>query len=192
MKETELIDVASTLLSSRDLFLMETIDTEKAEDLCKEILVLNQISSNPITLWINCSGGSIAAGLSVIDMINISVCPIRTIICGMAGSMGALISVAGDTRFMTKNSYWMFHDLMAFISGDGEYGDKLIARCTSYYSKLQKLTENHLKTYTKLTKNDLNKARTKEVWYFAKECKKKGIVNGLFKYNQGDYHVKSC
>lgn len=181
LEEDTVIDIESILLDNRNLFLDGEISYELSADVCKSIIALSQLNTDPIKLWINCSGGSIGAGLALIDIIQLVKAPIYTIIKGNAGSMGALVSVAAHRRYMTENSFWMFHDLMAFVSGDGEYGDKLITRCSDYYVKLQEFAEFHLKKHTSLTVKDLHKARTKELWFFAKECKTKGIVDSVFK-----------
>ncbi|HED05875.1 MAG TPA: hypothetical protein ENI61_04230 [Ignavibacteria bacterium] len=195
MEDIKEIDIDGFLLGERHLFLEGEVTYPTSSELCKSLIALSQLADDPIKLWINSGGGSIGAGLALIDLIQLIKVPIYTIINGNAGSMAALISIAGDQRYMTENSFWMFHDLMAFVSSDGEYGDKLITRCEDYYSKLQNLTESHLKKHTKLSTKDLHRGRTKELWYFSNDCKKKGIIDRILKSsskvrNRGAENVK--
>lgn len=175
------IDTEQILLHSRNVLLHGEVSAQSSKEICEKLLVLDYVEKNPIGLWVNCTGGSIGCGFSIIDTIMGLKSPVYTFICGYSSSMGSLIALAGDRRMMTENSIWMFHDLTAFINNGEEYGDKLIARCEDYYKLLQLRIEKYLKKRTRLTERDLHKARTKELWLFPEECKRKGIVDVVAK-----------
>ena len=65
----------------------------------------------PITLQINSPGGEVTAGLAIIDTIRHAKCPVRTVVCGLAASMAAVIAACGTKgmRYITPNSEEMIH-----------------------------------------------------------------------------------
>ncbi len=48
-----------------------------------------------VTVYINSPGGSVTAGLSMIDTMNLISCDVRTVCTGLAASMGAMLLMAG-------------------------------------------------------------------------------------------------
>lgn len=71
-----------------------------------------------ITVYINSPGGSVPAGLSMIDTMDIIRCDVRTVCLGMAASMGAWILMCGTRgkRFALPHSSVMLHQP---LSGSG-------------------------------------------------------------------------
>jgi len=178
------IEVPQLLLHSRNIILHGDIDATMSKRICEDLLALDQINNTPIGIWISTTGGSVGQGWAIIDIIFGLSSPVYTFICGQAGSMGAIIALAGERRVMTENSTWMFHDL--YTGGcDGIKGNEIIARSENYYKKMQIHTENFIKERTNLTDDDLTKARHGELWLWANECKKKGIIHVIAKKNKG-------
>lgn len=52
---------------------------------------------NPITLYINCGGGSVLSGLALFDVMNHIKSPIQTLNIGMAASMASFILAGGES-----------------------------------------------------------------------------------------------
>lgn len=173
------IDAEQILLHSRNIMLYGEISTPKSEIICQQLLALDILETAPIALWINSCGGVIASSLAIVDTIAGLKSPVYTFVCGNACSGGALVALAGEKRVMTANSCFMLHD--PSINGYEEYADKMIARAEGYALKIQKLIFDYIKKRTLLTDEDLEQAKTKELWLFAKDCKKKGIVNHVTK-----------
>ena len=83
-----------------------------------------------ITIYINSPGGSVTAGLSMIDTMNLISCDVRTVCIGMAASMGALILMAGTKgkRRMLPHSKVLIHQpLGSFGQGFKQATDVEIA-----------------------------------------------------------------
>lgn len=171
------IDVSQILLHSRQLFLYKEINEENVERIIKGLLSLQELSPDPIVLWINSPGGSVNDGWALIDVIRTLKCPVITIISGTACSMAGIISLAGDKRFITENSVWMAHELTA---GDYDYAQKMFDR-VDFYKIVEKKLIKFLAEKTKLSQNELEKARRGELWLSAEECVEKGIVDGVIK-----------
>ncbi len=175
-RNTQELKVDDILLKHRRLFLYDEVNAEKMEKLVKQLFVLDGLNHKPIYLYINSPGGSINDGFSLINIMRFLKSPVITIINTEACSMGGLISVAGKQRFMTRNSFWMAHDMRGGIWGD--YSGKVEYRA-DYIKKCWKMIETHLKTYTKLTAQDLQQARNGELWLTAEECLKKGVIDKI-------------
>ena len=71
----------------------------------------------PINLHIQSSGGSLMNTYYIVDLIQSLETPVNTFIDGFAASAATLISVAGDKRYMTKNSLMLIHQLSSQNGG---------------------------------------------------------------------------
>jgi len=116
-------DIYSRLLQDRIIFLGEEIDSHTANTVVAQLLFLE--SSDPerdIMLYINSPGGSISAGMAILDTMRYIKCDVSTICVGMAASMGAVILAAGTKgkRKTLPNSEVMIHQPL--IMGGGLYG----------------------------------------------------------------------
>ncbi|CAG0957574.1 ATP-dependent Clp protease, protease subunit [Anaerolineae bacterium] len=105
-------DIFSLLLKNRIVFLGTPIDDHIANLVVAQLLFLD--SENPeseIRLYINCPGGSITAGLAVLDTMNIVSAPVSTICVGLAASMGTVLLSAGakGRRYALPNSTIHIH-----------------------------------------------------------------------------------
>jgi len=168
-------DVELTLLENRQLFLFEDINEKSARKIIKEIYALDTINHNSILMYINSPGGSCSDGLAIIDCMKTVQSPIITVITNEVCSMGGHISVAGDHRVCYLNSVWMSHDMTTYME---DYSLKIRDRA-NFIEKYYEILENNLIQHTKLNSEDLQKARTGELWLFAKEMKKKKIVDEI-------------
>ncbi len=89
-------DIYSRLLSDRIIFLGGPVVDEVANLVVAQLLFLaNDDPKADISLYINSPGGSVTAGLGVIDTMRFVPCSIGTYIIGQAASMGSLIACSG-------------------------------------------------------------------------------------------------
>src|SRR5713226_10224783 len=89
-------DLYSHLLSQRIIFLGAPIDDEIANLTVAELLHLeSEDPDKDISIYINCPGGSVYAGLAIYDTIQFVKPDVQTIGVGMALSMGALLLAGG-------------------------------------------------------------------------------------------------
>lgn len=105
-------DIFSLLLKNRIVFLGTPIDDHIANLVVAQLLFLD--SENPeaeIRLYINCPGGSITAGLAILDTMNIVSAPVSTICVGLAASMGTVLLSGGakGRRYALPNSTIHIH-----------------------------------------------------------------------------------
>ena len=170
------IKIENILLKSRNLFLYESVTDKSVLKLIKEIKVLDNLNKKPIYLWINSSGGECAAGFALINIMRSVKSKIITIINAEVCSMGSAISINGNERWIVKNGCAMFHDMSGGIRGD--YSLKVKDRAV-FIEEYYKLLEENTRANTDLTEKEIQRARTGELWLFAEDCLKKGIVDKI-------------
>jgi len=104
-------DIYSRLLRERIIFLVGPVNDATANLVVAQMLFLE--SENPdkdIFLYINSPGGSVSAGLSIYDTMNIKP-DVSTLCMGMAASMGSFLLMAGakGKRISLPNAKIMIH-----------------------------------------------------------------------------------
>lgn len=105
-------DVYSRLLRERIIFLGSPIDSEVANVMVAQLLLLDsQSQEDPINLFINCPGGEVYSGLAIYDVMQYIRAPVHTNCVGIAMSMGSVILMAGERghRVALPNSRIMIH-----------------------------------------------------------------------------------
>ena len=105
-------DIYSRLLKDRIIFLGTPIDDAVANLIVAELLFLqSEDPKKDIDLYINSPGGSVTAGLAILDCMNIISCDVKTYCVGQAASMGAVLLSAGTKgkRFALPNARVMIH-----------------------------------------------------------------------------------
>ena len=170
------IKIDDILLKDRNIFLYEGVTDKSVLKLIKEIKALDKINKKPIYFWINSGGGSVSAGFALINVMKNVKSKIITIINSEVASMGSQISICGDERWIVSNGVAMFHDMSGGIRGD--YSLKVKDRAV-FIEKYYQLLEDNTRNKTKLTEREIKKARTGELWLFAEDCLKKGIVDKI-------------
>jgi ATP-dependent Clp protease, protease subunit len=113
-------DIYSRLLKDRIIFLGDAIDEHVANIVVAQLLFLeSQDKSKDIKLYINSPGGSVTAGLAMLDTMKYIKPDVATICIGMAASMGAVILSAGakGKRFALPNAEVMIHQVMGGAEG---------------------------------------------------------------------------
>ena len=105
-------DIYSRLLNDRIIFLGEEIDDHVANSVVAQLLHLESADPDKdISLYINSPGGSVTAGLAIMDTMNFIKCDVSTVCIGMAASMAAVLLSAGakGKRFCLPNSTVLIH-----------------------------------------------------------------------------------
>ena len=82
-------DIFSKLLKNRIVILSGTIDDNISNTVVAELLYLDSINHEDISLYINSPGGSVTAGMAIYDTMNFIKSDVSTICIGIAASMAA-------------------------------------------------------------------------------------------------------
>ncbi len=105
-------DIYSRLLKDRIIFLGGGVGDEIASLIIAQLLFLaNEDPKADIHLYINSPGGSVSAGLGIIDTMNFIQCDVCTYIIGQAASMGSIIAASGakGKRYTLTNARNLMH-----------------------------------------------------------------------------------
>ena len=114
------MDVFSRLMMDRIIFLGAPIYDDAANIIQAQLLFLESIGADKdINLYINSPGGSVSAGLSIYDTMQLISCDVATICTGMAASMGAVLLTAGAAgkRSALTHSRVMIHQPLGGAQG---------------------------------------------------------------------------
>ena len=113
-------DIFSMLLKERIIMINDEITDSLAGIVTAELLYLDSLNHEPIYIYINTPGGSVNAGLSIIDMMNYISSPVSTIVTGTAASMGSVIFASGEKgmRYMQPHSRIMLHQASSGFNGN--------------------------------------------------------------------------
>ena len=170
-------DIFSRLLKDRIILLSGEIDDTMSNIIVSELLYLDSLNHDDISLYINSPGGSITAGMAIMDTMNFIKSDVSTICLGMAASMGAFLLSCGKKgkRYILPNAEVMIHQPLGGVQGQATQIKIVAERILKLKEKLNKIlaknTGKDLKTITTDTERD----------YFldSKEALEYGIVDKI-------------
>jgi ATP-dependent Clp protease protease subunit len=169
-------DIYSRLLKENIIFLAGPIDDHVANIVVAQLLFLqSEDPKKDITLYVNSPGGSVTAGLAIIDTMNNIKNDVSTVCVGVAASMGALILSSGKKgkRYALPNSEVMIHQPLGGAEGqasDIEISARHILKTRENMNKM--LAKNTGQTLSKIEKDvDRN------FFMDAEESRKYGIID---------------
>lgn len=145
-------DLYSRLLKDRIIFIGDEINMNNANIIVSELLYLDSISHDDISIYINSPGGEITSGLAIYDTMNFIKSNVKTICVGLAASMGAFLLSSGTKgkRYALKNSEVMIHQPLGGVQGKAS-DIKIVAE------HILKLKDKINKILSKNTKQNINK-----------------------------------
>ena len=147
-------DIYSRLLKDRIVMLDTDVNNHSASLIVAQLLFLEaEDPDRDILFYINSPGGSVTAGLSILDTMNFVKCDINTIVMGQACSMGSLLASSGTKgkRLMLPNSRHLIHQPLGGAEGqasDMEIQVKEILRMKKQLTNIY--VENTGKSYEQL------------------------------------------
>ncbi len=173
-------DIYSRLLKDRIIFLGDAIDEHVANIIVAQLLFLeSQDKTKDIKIYINSPGGSVTAGLAILDTMNYIKPDVATVCIGMAASMGAVLLSAGKKgkRFALPNAEVMIHQVMGGAEGQASDIKIRAERILKMKEMLNKLLAAN--TGQKLEK--VEKDADRDYFMSAEEAVKYGLVDKMIK-----------
>jgi ATP-dependent Clp endopeptidase proteolytic subunit ClpP len=143
----------------------------------KSITLSNTLDIDPPTLkiLINSGGGSITAGISSMDTILRTKVPVHTYVDGFCASAATFLSVVGDHRYMSRNSYMLIHQLSTGFWGKySEFEDE-----KQNLDLMMKTIKDVYKKYTKVPMKKLDKILKHDLFWDANTCLKYGMIDEI-------------
>ena len=172
----------------RRVVLSNFVNKDTMADIIKQILKIDYEDSllakslktftrEPIELYINSGGGSIYDGFALIDTIRHIDTPVHTYCFGRGMSMGLIIFLNGEKRFVGKHSYLLLHEASATYSGDITG----IKQEVLHMDKLQEMIDEMIIEKSKVLQSQIDVVTTKRAdWYInSKEALQLGICDEI-------------
>ena len=126
-----------------------------------------------IKLFINSGGGSIVSGIASMDTILRTQVPVHTYVDGFSASAATFLTVVGEKRFMSRNSYMMIHQLSSNFWGTySNFEDE-----KENLDLMMKTIKDIYKKYTKLPMKKLDEILKHDLMWDAQTCLNYGIVD---------------
>lgn len=145
-------DIYSRLLKDRVIFLGTAIDANVANVIIAQLLFLEaEDAKKDITLYVNSPGGSVTAGLAIIDTMNFIKPDVSVVCVGIAASMGAMILMSGtrEKRFILPHSEVMIHQPLGGVEGQASdiaiHAEHIIETKSVLYRIIEKCTGQEMK-----------------------------------------------
>lgn len=172
-------DIFSRLLKNRIILLSGEINDACSSSIIAQLLYLDSISNEDISLYINSPGGSVPAGMAIYDTMNFIKSDVATICVGMAASMGAFLLSSGQKgkRSALPSSEIMIHQPLGGAEGQATE-IKIVAE---HIIKLKKKLNTILAKNTKKSLKTIENDTERDHYLDAEEALEYGLIDKIIK-----------
>ena len=173
-------DIYSRLLKERILFLGGPIDDHTANLMVAQLLFLaSEDQKKDIQLYINSPGGSVTAGLAILDTMNFVKPDVATVCVGYAASMASVILSSGakGKRFALPNSEVMIHQPWGGTQGQASDIEITAKHILATRDRLNNILAENTGKDLKQVEKDVDR----DFFMTAQESKKYGIIDEIYK-----------
>ena len=173
-------DIYSRLLTDRIIFLGGQVSDGMANLIVAQLLFLaNEDAKSEISIYVNSPGGSVTAGLGIVDTIRFLPCPVATYIIGQAASMGSVIACCGTKgrRFALPNAENLMHQPLLGGVLEGQATDLEIE--ARHILRLRDQLYTIYAFQTGQTKDKIAEDCDRNNWLTSPEMLKYGLIDGV-------------
>jgi ATP-dependent Clp protease protease subunit len=173
-------DIYSRLLKDRIIFLTGGIDDDTANLIIAQLLFLeSEDPKKDIFLYVNSPGGSVTAGLAILDTMNHVKPDVATVCVGMAASAAAVILASGQKgkRFALPNAEVMIHQPWGGAQGQASDIEITAKHILATRDRLNKI----LSKATGQPLDKIEKDVDRDYFMMADDAKKYGLVDTVYK-----------
>lgn len=174
-------DIYSRLLKDRIIILGGAVTDEAANTIIAQLLFLsNDDPKTDIQFYINSPGGSVSAGLGIMDTMRFLRCDVATTCIGMAASMGACLLAAGKKgkRAVLANSQVMLHQPLIGGVLQGPATDLGIE--AQHMIRLRDRLYAMMAGFTGKSAEQIHRDFDRNKWLFAEEAVEYGCVDRIW------------
>lgn len=175
-RNTQVKSVFDKLLEERIIYLGTEIYDDIANTINAQLLYLDSVSDEPISIYINSPGGDVYSGLAIYDTMQLINSPVHTVVTGLAASMAFVIAVSGDKRSALPNSRLMQHQPLSAM-GWSQATDIAIEN-----KEIQTIKNDLIEIIAKHTGQKVSKVRKdceRDYWMKASEALKYGAIDEI-------------
>tara|TARA_Y100000310_G_scaffold342833_1_gene447758 strand:+ start:43917 stop:44519 length:603 start_codon:yes stop_codon:yes gene_type:complete len=173
-------DIYSRLLKERIIFLGGPVEDYTANLIIAQLLFLeSEDPKKDISFYLNSPGGSVTAGLAILDTMNHIKPDVSTVCVGVAASAAAVLLSAGKKgkRFALPNAEVMIHQPWGGAQGQATDIEITAKHILSVRDKLNKILAKN----TGQTIAQIEKDVDRDYFMSADESKKYGLVDEILK-----------
>lgn len=170
--------VYNRLLKERIVFLGSDVNTQVANRICAQLLLLSaEDPDRDIYLYINSPGGSVYDGMAIYDTMQFIQNDVATIALGMAASMGQMLLCAGakGKRSALPHARIMMHQASGGIGGTA--ADIAIQAEQMIYTK--KLMIDLIAKHTGQPVEQIEADSDRDRWFTAEQAKEYGFIDNV-------------
>lgn len=170
-------DIFSRLLKERIIMLSGEINDASANSVIAQLLYLDSINHDDISLYINSPGGVITAGMAIFDTMQFIKSDVSTICIGMAASMASFLLASGSKgkRLALPNSEVMIHQPLGGAQGQATE----IKIAAEHILRLKERLNNLLAKNTGQSLETIEKDTERDYFMTAEEALNYGIVDKI-------------
>lgn len=182
MRATQ-IDIFSRLMRDRLIWVAGPVEDRMSTIIQAQLMFLDSSDSSDVTLHIDSPGGSVKAGLSIVDVMDYIKCDVATVNTGMAASMGSILLGAGTKG---KRSSLRFSKTMLHQSSGGAVGNIQDAEITmKEWQKTNDILFNLLGQYCGKDPEVVKTDASRDLWLDANESLAYGIIDKVIVSKKG-------
>lgn len=145
---------------------------EKDKDAYAIVKELSELEVDEIDVHINSTGGAVAEGLAIYNVLKNSGIKVTTYCDGFACSAASVVFMAGDERVMNEASLLLIHNAWTYTQGNA-------ADFRKAAEDLDTITQASVKSYMRhvnISEEELKKMMSEETWISAEDAKKMGFA----------------
>ena len=173
------IDVFSRLMLERIIWVAGEVNDHMSTVVQAQLMFLDSLDNNDITMHIDSPGGSVKSGLSMVDVMDYIKSDIRTINTGMAASMGSVLLGAGTKG---KRGSLRFSRTMLHQSSGGFRGNIQDAKIDMIeWEKLNNTLFELLGDYCGKTAETVKHDASRDLWLSSDDALAYGIIDEIVK-----------
>ena len=171
------MDVFSRLMMERIIWVAGEVNDHMSTIVQAQLMFLDSLDHNDITMHIDGPGGSVKSGLSMVDVMDYITSDIRTINTGMAASMGSVLLGAGTKG---KRGSLRFSRTMLHQSSGGAVGNIQDAKITMIeWEKLNKILFELLGGYCGKPAEQVMQDASRDLWLSSQDALDYGIIDEI-------------
>ena len=173
-------DIYSRLLKDRIIMLTGPVEDNMANSVIAQLLFLDaQDNTKDIYLYVNTPGGSVSAGLAIVDTMNFIKSDVQTIVMGVAASMGTIIASSGakGKRFMLPNAEYLIHQPRGGAGSGTQQTDMAIV--AEHLLRTRNTLEKILAENSGKSVEQIHKDAERDYWMSAQETLEYGFIDEI-------------
>lgn len=179
------IDVFSRLMLERIIWVAGEVNDHMSTIVQAQLMFLDSLDNNTITMHIDSPGGSVKSGLSMVNVMKYIKSKIRTINTGMAASMGSVLLGAGSKgmRAALEDSETMLHQSSGGAVGNIQDAQITMEQWVKKNDRLFYLLGTFCGKDPEIVKADASR----DLWLDADAAKEYGIIDEVIKMSLTEY-----